>query len=309
MVQPDLLILHATGNLQAQQIACRLCGTHQCRASTVRSAVAPNQTQIRRDEVDPALPLGSGIHFDLTRPDHTIVSTTDPRDVRSMNQLPDDSPKSREEFERVFLTNATTCQWEPHPLYSVFTQYDQQYYLDQAQAFLCKYRCFYAISKTTSPKKIIELGTLAGSSGDAYLSAAPEAEYVGIDKFQGNTRHDDHTPWDPYQIALQLFESRGFRRYQLLKTDLRTLSALPCRADFVIVDAGSDFDSTYADLQLAMTAHPTFLLVDDADDVIAIKPAIDEFLSHDVNGLVDYTVPIAYTGGGLVIKLKNPAGQ
>src|SRR5689334_24548206 len=118
-----------------------------------------------------------------------------------MTQLPDDSPKSREEFEQTFLTNVTTCQWEPHPLYSVFTQYDQQYYLDRARVFLCKYKCFYAVSKTISPKKIIEMGVLAGSSADAYLSAAPGAEYLGIDRFDVNTRHDE--PVNP-----QVFRSR-----------------------------------------------------------------------------------------------------
>ena len=222
-----------------------------------------------------------------------------------MTQLPDDSPKSREEFEQTFLTNVTTCQWEPHPLYSVFTQYDQQYYLDRARVFLCKYKCFYAVSKTISPKKIIEMGVLAGSSADAYLSAAPGAEYLGIDRFDVNTRHDDHSPWDPYDIARRLFESRGFRNYKLLKTDLRTLPSLPYRADFVIVDAAHDFDSAYADLKLAMTASPTFLFVDDSDDVNDAKPAIDKFLSQEINGRIDYTVHIAYQGGGLVIKLKD----
>src|SRR5689334_21892742 len=222
-----------------------------------------------------------------------------------MTQLPDDSPKSREEFEQTFLTNVTTCQWEPHPLYSVFTQYDQQYYLDRARVFLCKYKCFYAVSKIISPKKIIEMGVLAGSSADAYLSVAPGAEYLGIDRFDVNTRHDDHSPWDPYDIARRLFESRGFRNYKLLKTDLRALSSLPYRADFVIVDAAHDFDSAYADLKLAMTASPTFLFVDDSDDVNDAKPAIDKFLSQEINGRIDYTVHIAYQGGGLVIKLKD----
>jgi len=222
-----------------------------------------------------------------------------------MTQLPDDSPKSREEFEQTFLTNVTTCQWEPHPLYSVFTQYDQQYYLDRARVFLCKYKCFYAVSKTISPKKIIEMGVLAGSSADAYLSAAPGAEYLGIDRFDVNTRQDDYSPWDPYDIARRLFESRGFRNYKLLKTDLRALSSLPYRADFVIVDAAHDFDSAYADLKLAMTASPTFLFVDDSDDVNDAKPAIDKFLSQEINGRIDYTVHIAYQGGGLVIKLKD----
>lgn len=221
-----------------------------------------------------------------------------------MNPLPDDSPKSREEFEQTFLTNLTNCQWEPHPLYSVFTQYDQEYYLNQARAFLCKYKCFYAVSQTIAPQKIIEMGVCAGSSADAYLSAAPEAEYLGIDVFNMNTRHDDRSPWDPYDVARRLFAARGFQNYQLLKTDLRSLSSLPYRADFVIVDAAHDFDSAYADLKLAMTASPRFLFVDDSDDVNEAKPAIEQFLSQDMNGRVDYTVHIAYMGGGLVIKVK-----
>lgn len=221
-----------------------------------------------------------------------------------MNPLPDDSPKSREEFEQTFLTNLTNCQWEPHPLYSVFTQYDQEYYLNQARAFLCKYKCFYAVSQTIGPQKIIEMGVCAGSSADAYLSAAPEAEYLGIDVFNMNTRHDDHSAWDPYDVARRLFAARGFQNYQLLKTDLRSLSSLPYRADFVIVDAAHDFESAYADLKLAMTASPRFLFVDDSDDVNEAKPAIEQFLSQDMNGRVDYTVHIAYMGGGLVIKLR-----
>jgi len=221
-----------------------------------------------------------------------------------MTQLPDDSPKSREEFEQVFLMNATTCRWEPHPLYSVFTQYDQEYYLERAPAFLCKYKCFYAISKTISPKKIIEMGASAGSSADAYLSAAPQAEYLGIDVFNSNTRHDDNSSWDPYDVARRLFESRGFQNYQLLKADLRSLTALPYDADFVIVDAANDFESAYADLKLAMTADPVFVLVDDCDDVHGAKPAIEQFLSQEVNGRVDYTIHIPYAGGGLVIKFR-----
>lgn len=223
-------------------------------------------------------------------------------DVLDMDQSAIDLPKSREEFERNFLINVSTCQWVPHPHFSVFTQYDQDYYLRQAQAFLCKYKCFYAVSKTVSPKKIIELGVCAGSSADAYLSAAPEAEYLGIDIFGVNSRHDDHSPWDPYEVARQLFESRGFKNYQLLKTDLRELSSLPS-ADFVVVDAAHDFNNAYADLKLALTANPTFIFVDDCDDENGAKPAIEQFFQDDVNNLIAYTVRLPYTGGGLVIRL------
>jgi predicted O-methyltransferase YrrM len=166
-----------------------------------------------------------------------------------------------------------------------------------------KYLCFYAVSKTISPRKIIELGTCAGASGDAYLSAAPRASYLGIDEFGVNFRRDDGTQWDPYRIAEHLFSDRGFRKWRLLRTDLRSLSRLPAQADFVVVDAAHDFDNEYADLQLALTADPKFIFIDDADDADAAKPAIERFLKADLRDKVAYTFAVTYVGGGLVIRL------
>jgi predicted O-methyltransferase YrrM len=210
-----------------------------------------------------------------------------------------------EEFSRRFSANMKACDWEMHPLYSVFTQYDQEYYLRQREAFIQKYRSFYAVSKTISPRAIIELGTCAGSSADAYLSAAPGAKYTGLDVYGENFRHDDHTPWKPLEIAHELFAARGFKNYELVRVDLRTLSELPSQADLVVVDAAHDFDNEYADLRLALTAHPTYIFVDDADDENGAKPAIEKFLKEDVAGRVEYTFSVPYIGGGLVIRLKN----
>lgn len=215
------------------------------------------------------------------------------------------SLKGRRDFQRRFLKNFKACNWEPHPLYSVFTQYDKEYYLKHKDAFLRKYRCFYAISKTISPQAIVELGTCAGSSADAYLSASPKASYLGIDMFGINTHHEDGSLWDPYQVATRLFESRGFSDCKLIKGDLRGISAIPCSADLVVVDAAHDFDNEYADLKLALTADPEFIFVDDVSDKAEAGPAVEEFLRKDLKGRVDFTVKIDYTGGGLVIKLKT----
>jgi predicted O-methyltransferase YrrM len=210
---------------------------------------------------------------------------------------------SVDEFAQAFANNLATCQWRPHALYSVFTQYDQEYYLAQKQAFMHKYRCFYAVSKTIQPRRIIELGASAGSSGDAYLSAAPGAEFIGIDVFGTNPAHDG-TTWDPYRIAETLFKDRGFKRWQLIRVNLRHLERLPAKADFVVVDASHDFENEYADLKLALTADPQFIFVDDADDENDAKPAIDQFLK-DFADRIEFTFHIEYLGGGLVIKLKN----
>jgi glycosyltransferase involved in cell wall biosynthesis/predicted O-methyltransferase YrrM len=210
-----------------------------------------------------------------------------------------------EHFEQKFSENLRVCEWQPHPLYNVFTQYDQEYYIERKEAFLQKYRCFYAVSKTIRPRNILELGASAGSSADAYLSAAPDASYVGLDSFGKDVHRVHQTVWDPHEIALRLFASRGFKNYELVRIDLRTLDRLPHQADLVVVDAGHDSENEYADLKLALTANPSFIFVDDADDENGAKPAIKKFVTQDLKGCVDYTFHINYVGGGVVIKLKK----
>ena len=185
----------------------------------------------------------------------------------------------------------------------MFTQYDQEYYIQRKEEFLHKYRCFYTVSKTISPRKIIELGTCGGSSADAYLSATPTAEYIGLDVFGEILRHDDKTLWKPFEITKRLFRARGYKKYKLIQTDLRTLDKLPEQADFVVVDAAHDAENEYGDLKLALTADPTFIFIDDANG--EGKPAIEKFINEDLKGKVQYTFPIEYTGGGLVVKLKR----
>jgi glycosyltransferase involved in cell wall biosynthesis/predicted O-methyltransferase YrrM len=212
---------------------------------------------------------------------------------------------SVEEFRFHFAGNLEACEWQPHPLFSVFTQYDREYYLALKDAFTHKYRCFYALSKTIAPRSIIELGTSAGSSADAYLSAAPDAKYIGIDVFAEAARSDDQPRWKPCEIAKQLFTDRGFERWQLMRANLRELERLPSNADLVVVDAAHDFDNEYADLQLALTANPRFIFVDDSDDENCAKPAIDKFVQEDLRDQIEYTYHIPYIDGGLVIKLKK----
>jgi predicted O-methyltransferase YrrM len=216
----------------------------------------------------------------------------------------DTGPATAEDFQKKFAESFANCAWEPHPRYSVFTQYDQEYYQERKEAFDKKYRSFYAVARTIAPRKIIELGASAGASADAYLSGAPRAKYLGFDVFGVTQRHDDGKPWDPYEVAIALFQDRRFKNWRLLRQDLRTLRKLPRSADLVVVDAAHDTANEYADLQLALTAKPIFIFVDDADAEAEAKPAIEKFLQEDLAGRVDYTVPIEYMGGGLVIKLK-----
>ncbi|MEP0857779.1 hypothetical protein [Trichocoleus sp. DQ-U1] len=214
------------------------------------------------------------------------------------------NPTSSEIFLNRFYENYFICDWLPNSKYSVFTQYDQEYYLKQEEAFKHKYRCFFAVSKTILPEKILEIGTHAGSSADAYISASPSASYIGLDMFGKGIRHDNGLPWQPYEVAKQLFQERGFNKYELIKVNLRTLVHLPSFSDFVVVDAAHDFENQYADLKLALTARPEFIFVDDVEGD-EVRLAVEKFLNEDLKGRVEYTVKINYIGGGLVIKLNK----
>lgn len=214
------------------------------------------------------------------------------------------SPAARE-FQKRFQENLAGCDWQPHPKYSVFTQYDASFYLRSKGEFLHKYRCFWAVSRTIRPKRLIELGTNAGSGADAYLSASPDVEYVGIDQFPEGAR-DEATgePWQPYLVADTLLRARGFS-FHLVKANLRELRALPSPADMVVVDAAHDFDNEYADLLLALSANPDWIFVDDVIDPKNAGAAIARFLERDVDDRLEFTVPVPYIGGGLVIRLKT----
>ena len=212
---------------------------------------------------------------------------------------------SRAHFAKRFSANLRACTWQAHPVYSPFTQYDREHYLAQRAEFEHKYRCFFAVSRTIAPRSIIELGTSGGAGADAYLSASPGARYLGIDVFVPAKSHDDKSIWDPYEIAQRLFRDRAFPNWELLKADLRQMDELPAKADLVVVDAAHDFENEYADLKLALTADPTFIFVDDADDEQEAKPAIEKLLREDLDGRVEYTFPIDYIGGGFVIKLSK----
>lgn len=211
---------------------------------------------------------------------------------------------TREEFAARFEHNLATCEWLPDPVYSVFTQFDQEYYLSQHDSFLHKYKCFYAVAKTIAPSSMIELGTCAGSSADAYLSGAENPRYIGIDVFGVQARHDNGERWAPIEVASALLKSRGFSNWRLINKDLRQIEQLPETVDLVVVDAAHDFENEYADLHLALTAKPVFIFVDDADDPDGALPCIRKFVEEDLAGRVEYTYHIPYIGGGMVIKLK-----
>lgn len=211
---------------------------------------------------------------------------------------------SAESFEAAFSSELSTTGWKPHPRYSVFTQYDQEIYLERRDAYEMKYRCFNTLTRVLRPSTIIELGTSAGSAADAYLSGAPNATYLGFDLFYPTAHRSTGAPWDPRRIATDLLSMRGFRSFKLYRVDFRRLRALPVKADLIIVDGAHDFYNEYEDLKLALTANPRYLFVDDSDGEEA-RAAIEKLLRDDLPARVRFVSRLSYIDGGVLIGLRG----
>jgi predicted O-methyltransferase YrrM len=212
-------------------------------------------------------------------------------------------------FFQALNGNFDKCDWQPDSEYSVFTQYDgATYYLPQREGFMRKYRWMYAVAKTIDPRRIVELGTHAGSSADAYLSASrsnrdgnsSNCEYIGIDVFAiQEARH-----WRPLEIAERLFSKRRFANFKFVTADLRTLTRLE-PADMVVVDAAHDVTNALEDMKLALTANPGFVFVDDINgsDVLTAWTLFYEAYGERIA----WFCKVDYPDGGLVVRIKSPS--
>jgi len=162
---------------------------------------------------------------------------------------------------------ADLSDWMPEIKYSVFNQPDKDFYYSKESCFLRKYKVFRAITKVLNPASIIELGTCAGSAADAYLSGVQyKSFYTGYDSwpmaapfYEKGIKKD----WDRHSLCESLFADRNFKEYKLIKKDLRLLRKIE-KAEFVAVDALHDYRNCYQDLNLALTARPKHILVDDS---------------------------------------------
>ena len=214
-------------------------------------------------------------------------------------------------FLRAFNRNLAACDWEPHPQYSVFgKQWDRSFYAARRPEFEHKYRCFWAVSRTIKPERIVEIGCASGASADAYLSATPTADYHGFDWYGAGSwwakvRDEESGELPTPRADLEaLFKERGFARYRIHDGNLRALTELPVKSDFVVVDAAHDFENEYADLKLALTAGPRWIFVDDVTgEEGETTRAVNTFLAENASR-VEFTANIDYIVGGLVIKLR-----
>lgn len=191
-----------------------------------------------------------------------------------------------EALEKQIQETLAGCDWKPEGKYSVFGQYDKEFYLERKDAFEHKYRLLWSISRVLEPEKIVELGSHAGAGADAMMLGAPSAFYVGYDLF--GVHDEPEYYWDPKSRLEEMMEARGRiwgEEWSIHQADLRSLSEVES-GDLLVVDAQHDRISALLDTKLALDASTRWILIDDYYGE-GVKLGVDDFMAmfrHKVKG-------------------------
>jgi 2-polyprenyl-3-methyl-5-hydroxy-6-metoxy-1,4-benzoquinol methylase/predicted O-methyltransferase YrrM len=159
------------------------------------------------------------------------------------------------------------------------------------------YRLKWAIAKVIQPRSIFEIGVRYGYSAQAFLAAAPEACYVGID-LDSNEYGGEIGAIDWARKALDQYDA------DIQLGDSQKMSAFPGdRYDLIHVDGQQDGDSTYLDLVKALK-QGRYILVDGYFWSSENYQGCNAFLK-DNKELIEYYFVIPGYAGELLIKVKE----
>jgi hypothetical protein len=132
------------------------------------------------------------------------------------------------------------------------------------------YKCKFSLALSLQPKVIGEIGVRAGYSAFAFLSAAPEAEYVGYDADQGQwggqrgfTAHAEKL-LAPFRHTITYMDSQETVRYSR-------------PFDLFHVDGDHSYAGCLHDLEVAWPVS-RWVLVDDYDFILPVRAAVNEFI-------------------------------
>ena len=156
------------------------------------------------------------------------------------------------------------------------------------------YRTKYQVAKDLQPKSICEIGVRAGYSGFAFLSAVPDAEYIGIDLNKGT----DGGVVDYYKHALKLFSIGEFNSYTIELKDSQEINDLGRKYDLIHIDGDHSFDGCLHDIILA-SRHAKYILVDDYDYITNVRIACCAFRNDNPQNKYTY-IPDNYHGNLLI---------
>lgn len=142
-------------------------------------------------------------------------------------------------------------------------------------------RVRYEVVARLQPDRIVEIGVRAGYSAFAMLSAAPDAQYLGID-----VRTDAHGGLvGSHEHAARLLAR--FDGVEFLHADSQSMDLLPPKwwgSDLVHVDGDHTEAGCLSDLALANRSGIRWALVDDVEHIQGVRRAIDAWAErHGTN--------------------------
>ena len=162
-----------------------------------------------------------------------------------------------------------------------------------------KYRMKYVICKVLEPKTILEIGVQYGYSARTFLSAVPNAKYLGI---------DNEVDLGYGSKNALLWAKKITKNYsaEFIIANTQEMEILPRESfDLIHIDGQQDGDGTFHDLELALISAK-WILVDgyfwSKENMLSSTYFLEKYKQF-----IDYAIIIPSYAGDLLIKTKDSA--
>ena len=154
--------------------------------------------------------------------------------------------------------------------------------LDEWEAVQHYYGVKHALAKRADAMRILEIGVRRGYSALAFLSARPDAEFIGIDNLSGTYGGTG----DCYDWATRILGQ--FPGVTLLHADTQKMDRLfpATKFDLVHIDGDHSEAGCLHDMELCwpLLRRGGLMVVDDYDYQPAVRRAVEAFRSNNRNG-------------------------